>query len=148
MPNNVGSGSELDNGLLPRARKAWLYWMGSWEAKAQETDSNKCRTAPPFPISQKSKQTQVTKTSTWHGDWLQLSGRALVWHTQGSNNKPRCKKNSSSLLQAWSLDSQMTRGLPQGHWVTKFLLSSRLAEAAETSFGGSYYCQEGSAFYL
>lgn len=115
--------------------------MGNLEAEDQETDSNKCRTPTPLPKSQKSKQTQVTKTNTWDGAGWQLSGRVLAGMPRHIN-KPRCKKNSSSLLQARSLDSQMTCGLPQGHWAGKFLLSSRLAEVSRSKLWGSYYCQE------
>lgn len=88
-------------------------WMRNWEAEDQETDSNKCRRPTSLPISQKSKQIQFTKTITgWGQDGLQFGGRVLVWHANSTNNGPRGKKHSSSLLQAWSLDSQMTCGLP------------------------------------
>lgn len=128
-----------------RAQKAQtsLQQLGTGKQRTRR-QTNQCRTPTPLPISQKSKQTQVTETNTWDGDGLQLSGRVFVWHAQGTNNKPRCKKNSSSLLQAWSLDSQMTCGLPQGHWARKFLLSSRLAEASRSKALGFLLLSGGS----
>ena len=115
-------------------------------AEDQETDSNKCRTPTPFPISQKTNRLSY-RNRPWEEDGYSPVAECLSGVPKAQTTA-RCKKDSSSLLYACSLDAQMTCGLPQGHWATKFLLSSKLAVASRSKLWGSYSCQEGSTFYL